>query len=210
MREIGVYSTNDIRRLEDMEPVGPDGDKLLVPMNMTTLDRVGKDRPKEDLAPAGESSKKSSRDGNPDEPENDGSSAAARRAMAPLRPVVEDAVGRMIRREASRARDGLRRFNGDSAGLRGWLDEFAGEHQARAETMLLPVARSLAGLVQGSMPDDGTAFMVKNFVATHLDEFRRLVGSGKAAGLDRWEIEQAPKLAGDLMDRVIGIKREAA
>lgn len=43
MREIGVYSTNDIRRLEDMDPVGPEGDKLIVQMNMTTLERIGEE-----------------------------------------------------------------------------------------------------------------------------------------------------------------------
>lgn len=40
MREMGVYSTNDIRRLEDMDPVGPEGDALIVQLNQTTLDRI--------------------------------------------------------------------------------------------------------------------------------------------------------------------------
>lgn len=37
MRTIGVYTTNDIRRLEDMDPVGPEGDELLVQLNQITL-----------------------------------------------------------------------------------------------------------------------------------------------------------------------------
>ncbi len=33
-RQWGWLSVNDIRRLEDMEPIGPEGDQYLVPMNM--------------------------------------------------------------------------------------------------------------------------------------------------------------------------------
>jgi HK97 family phage portal protein len=40
MRDIGVYSTNDIRRLEDMDPVGPEGDELIVQLNQTTLKKL--------------------------------------------------------------------------------------------------------------------------------------------------------------------------
>jgi HK97 family phage portal protein len=43
MREMGVFSANDILMLEDLNPIGPEGDKRLVPLNMTTLDRIGED-----------------------------------------------------------------------------------------------------------------------------------------------------------------------
>lgn len=45
MREIGVYSADDILRLEDMKPVGAaaGGDKRLVQINQTTLDKIGAD-----------------------------------------------------------------------------------------------------------------------------------------------------------------------
>jgi HK97 family phage portal protein len=47
MREIGVYSTDDIRRLEDMTIIGPagGGEKLIVPANFTTLERMGEAAP---------------------------------------------------------------------------------------------------------------------------------------------------------------------
>lgn len=47
MREIGVYSTDDIRRLEDMRPVGKaeGGQKLIVQINQTTLEKIGQDAP---------------------------------------------------------------------------------------------------------------------------------------------------------------------
>lgn len=45
MRNLGAYSANDIRALEDMTPIAAadGGDLLIVPMNMTRLDRVGQD-----------------------------------------------------------------------------------------------------------------------------------------------------------------------
>jgi len=36
--QIGVYSPNDIRELEDMNPLGPEGDRHFIQLNMTTLD----------------------------------------------------------------------------------------------------------------------------------------------------------------------------
>lgn len=43
MRELGVMSVNEIRSLEDMNPIGPEGDKRIVQMNMTTLERIGEE-----------------------------------------------------------------------------------------------------------------------------------------------------------------------
>lgn len=40
MRNIGVYSTNDIRRLEEIDPVGTEGDELIVQLNQTTLKKL--------------------------------------------------------------------------------------------------------------------------------------------------------------------------
>lgn len=53
MREVGAYSTDDIRRLEDMRPVGEaaGGDKLLVQLALTTLDKVGADVPPPEPTP---------------------------------------------------------------------------------------------------------------------------------------------------------------
>lgn len=52
MRNIGIYSTNDIRRLEDMDPVGPEGDELLVQLSFTTLKRLAAGDVKQPPQPA--------------------------------------------------------------------------------------------------------------------------------------------------------------
>lgn len=45
MQRLGVFSVNDILESEDMNKIGPDGDKRLVPMNFTTLDKIGEEEP---------------------------------------------------------------------------------------------------------------------------------------------------------------------
>lgn len=45
MRRNGVINANEWRRLEDMNPLGADGDKYIVEGNMTTLARVGEAPP---------------------------------------------------------------------------------------------------------------------------------------------------------------------
>jgi HK97 family phage portal protein len=45
MREIGVYCINDILRLEDMDPIGPEGDERILQLNQTTLKKLVADEP---------------------------------------------------------------------------------------------------------------------------------------------------------------------
>ena len=47
MRNAGVFSVNDILELEDRNPIGPEGDKRLAPINHTTLQQIGEDPPKQ-------------------------------------------------------------------------------------------------------------------------------------------------------------------
>lgn len=42
LRDLGVFSPNDIRRLENLNPI-PDGDVYLVPMNMQTLEQAAQE-----------------------------------------------------------------------------------------------------------------------------------------------------------------------
>lgn len=45
MMNLGVYSINEVRAKEDENPIGPDGDKRLVQVNQTTLEKIGEDLP---------------------------------------------------------------------------------------------------------------------------------------------------------------------
>ncbi len=41
--QMGVFTPNEIRRRENLDPIGADGDRHFVPLNMTTLDQVGRE-----------------------------------------------------------------------------------------------------------------------------------------------------------------------
>jgi HK97 family phage portal protein len=48
----GWMTINEIRELENLNPIGPDGDKHFVQLNMTTLDKVGQEQPAPEPMPA--------------------------------------------------------------------------------------------------------------------------------------------------------------
>jgi HK97 family phage portal protein len=52
LRDLGVFSPNDICERENINPIGPEGDIRLVPVNMQTLERAGEepeDEPEDDM-----------------------------------------------------------------------------------------------------------------------------------------------------------------
>jgi len=51
LRELGAISPNEIRELEDMDTLGPDGDVYLVPVNMQTLEKANMDEPEPQPSP---------------------------------------------------------------------------------------------------------------------------------------------------------------
>lgn len=63
MREAGVYSANDILRLEDENLIGPEGDKRILQSQYTTLERIGEDPlPTPNPSPPSKSSAKANAD----------------------------------------------------------------------------------------------------------------------------------------------------
>jgi HK97 family phage portal protein len=48
----GWMTVNEIRELENLNPIGPQGDQHFVQLNMTTLDKVGEDQAAEPMPPA--------------------------------------------------------------------------------------------------------------------------------------------------------------
>jgi hypothetical protein len=117
-RQWGWMSANDVLREEGMNPIGPDGDKYLSPMNMIPPDQVGKDKPKP----------------TPPAPPPD-----ANRFATAMRGVFEDAVGRMLRKESNavtRAGDKPEK-----------VEKFYAEHRGHVFDSLLPACLSLAGAI---------------------------------------------------------------
>lgn len=110
MANLGAYSVNDIRELEDMNPV-EGGEKRLVQLNLTTLEKVGEEPPAPEPTPF--------------EQDDD---AGTR--------VLEDAFGRIVNRERNRMEQWQKAKDFDAA-----VTKFYKQHADYvAETLQVPFA----------------------------------------------------------------------
>lgn len=149
-RQWGWYSANDIRELEDMNPIA-DGDIYLVPGNMLPANQAGammQDEPPADVE-----------DDIPDE-------RVERRAFevrvlgqretiraAQLR-TLEQVAGRVVAREVREVRARMETELRDAATFRAWLDEFYGTFDVFARDLFLPALLSFAQLMAASAGDE--------------------------------------------------------
>lgn len=133
MREMGVFSANDILELEDRNPIGPEGDKRLVQLNLTTLERVGEnEQPNPNATPTPEMDQPPGRSPGPENSE-----PAA--PVAVVGAVVKKAHTRQLlrindalenKKTLKEFADYLEKFGADQA--RYWrknLDNFANDEQ---------------------------------------------------------------------------------
>jgi len=108
MRQIGVYSTNRILDLEDENPVGPEGDELLVMTNQTTLKRLV----------AGETTGGGQVPAAPDPDQ----------AAASYQLLVQNAINKAMKRENARYEQAAKAFQ-TQADLEKWFANFFSEHE---------------------------------------------------------------------------------
>ncbi len=118
-RNWGWLSANDILRMEDMNPIGKDGDQYLVPMNMTTPEKI--EDPPEPPAPPQMPEQLPDGQELPEggEPQDD---TPAQRML----PVIVDVFDRSIRREVSRVKDAASRM--EATDFQQWAVTFYTEH----------------------------------------------------------------------------------
>lgn len=139
-RQWGWLSANDIRRLENLDPI-EGGDVYLQPLNMV---------------PAG-TTPQAARSAEPTgSPREERSVRGRLRLRDAYRPVVEDAVGRLVRREVSELRRRARRIwaQGDTQEWKQFLAEFYREFVPAVVRTMEPVMRSLAEQVYGEAMDE--------------------------------------------------------
>ena len=129
MRNIGVYSVNDIREMEGLNTIGPEGDLRIVPLNMQVLRPELADPPK--ATPAGTGSgppgappastggdatdpEEQEEEGDAGAPSPDDPSSANDLALLSIRAVVASSLARLKRRLSAREAD-LRRAGANDA-----------------------------------------------------------------------------------------------
>jgi hypothetical protein len=109
MRNIGAYNVNEIRALEDMNPIGSDGDKYVMQGQYTTLEKIGKDP-----------------EPNPfqiEAPEEEGDEQETKAAW---RHVFFDVLERVYERREKRLEHVKKSMSEDR--LKTWIEKFEEEH----------------------------------------------------------------------------------
>lgn len=119
---IGALSPNDIRELENQNPIpGPEGDEYFVNAATVTL----------------KSAAEGTANAPPTPPRNQPSQAEA------MRPVFEDAAARVVRREAKALERACKKFEGDKVGFYKWADGFFAEQKDNYVAAFGPICNVL-------------------------------------------------------------------
>lgn len=153
MRSIGVYSTNTILRLEDMDPVGPEGDALIMQSGFTTLEKIvnGDSSSKSPAAP----------------PEPPTPAFPAKKASLGY---FQEAQNRIFRREMGRFEQVRHKLNGDCGLFNEWMRRFSAKHREYMHQVLEPLAVNFVGLIRpGINVDAAVGAIVSRYIDLHLE-----------------------------------------
>lgn len=142
MLEIGVFTINEIRRLENMNPIGPAGDQHFISTTFTTAERMLEDvvNPPEDepTAPPGLPGP----GGDDDEEEEDETQEVDARSglSSSMKWMMANALERMSSVEANKAR---RKARQDPEAFDQWLQEFTDKHRTAVFEAVVTVFEAL-------------------------------------------------------------------
>jgi HK97 family phage portal protein len=202
MTGIGVLSINEVRELEDMDPIGPEGDVHRIQLAMAPaaeVDEINSSGDDEDGAGPGEGDGEPGDPGDPNAGDSGGSEGGRR--DAPGAPGVAAAwlsaeAGRVATRELDRLRRAAKRASSSEA-LEAQLGDLYDDHEAFA-------ARSLAGpLAHLDIDAAAAARRVRISGESRLKAVLRAEGDWRA-GVERrlaaWDTERADELARIIME----------
>lgn len=131
-RQWGWLSVNTILAMEDMNPIGEEGDEHLRPLNMVPAGTPLNFAPPKGTAPD---------DGQGPDDGGDGDGGASRMA---IREVLGDVLQRVARRERNDVMRAAKRLLGknDVEGFKAWTVDFFAEHRSFVEQQLEPVVNA--------------------------------------------------------------------
>lgn len=129
MTSIGAMNANEVREKEDENGIGPAGDKYIVQMNLTTLEKVGETNEIQDPVPAEE-------DPAPGDPDPDEEQEPAARI------ILDEAAQRITTRCGHRAKEALKNYDGDREGLIVYLHDFSDDQERYMRKQLEPTVKA--------------------------------------------------------------------
>ena len=162
---VGIMSQNDIRAAEDLNPIGPQGDTYYVPLNMRDS---AKEEAGDPVSPSGLGSGDDSAAVLEPAPDDDGEGEMGQRdrlvLARVLRPILMDAVGRMVRKEHMAVTRARKKYAGDH--FAEWKRNFIDDHERVVRDAFRATAEVVGGFL-GSDAREGVG-LVGAFTATHL------------------------------------------
>lgn len=209
---IGGMTINDILRKENMNPIGPEGDRRFVPLNMVPLDKLDEiyaaDPPAAGDDDQVDDPADDEVDEDPDAADDEGDERQ-RAAWRVMRRICDRQYERLFSRAANvclrrvrHAVDGpaerhLGRDILNFREFRAWLGEWTEKHRAYAREVWRPVIEAYAGTLAGVLgmqvglegePSEAFAATVDRFAAevadNHVEWLRRRLGREAEGGAD--------------------------
>ena len=187
MREIGVYNGDEIREMENRNPL-PDGQgkKYIVPVNMTPLDKLGETPA--GAAPPGSATGAAAADAPPADDRGE-------KIAQTFRRLLTEAAARVVRKETLALR------KAQPAKLAAVAEAFYADHGDYIRSAMMPLASAYAELAGADFEVARGA--VEAMAATQVEEGRRMAaGLGvvdRDARLAGWEQGRAEAMADKLM-----------
>lgn len=156
-RQWGYYSINDIRRKENLNSIGPEGDKYLVPMNMVPIDKM-------DEFISGKNEKQNN---NPAIPVNKNSEFQSRyinkrqiqnlytirkRIQGFYSRIFADSINTILNRESLAIQRAFKKHRNEV--FSDWIDSFFEDHYAYVRKIISPVILSFSEQVAHQSYDE--------------------------------------------------------
>jgi len=185
MKESGNMNTNEIRLLEDMNPIGPKGDKYTMQGQYTTLEKIGEE-------PA-----KARRHTDFETDEDD---EAADEIKNIYGKILLDTTGRILRRENSRVDHQLKKKLPAEKFL-AWLDVFMAEHKKYICNALTPAVESI--LTHRKADERLAGEILDDFSQRHVAAAEILISDYKGAGFNYPAAEDSQATVVDSLIRQI-------
>ena len=212
-RQWGWYSANDIRELENQNPLpGEQGDIYFVPMNMIPADQAAI-MPEIKEPAAGEPEQDDRMDALPLEQRNRQAALNRARLAKRFEPAIRDAAARVVKREAKNIRQAVKNHlrERDSTDFLVYLEDYYQKAPEWIRKTIFPVFSTFADMIQVEAAREvgveaGMTEELKEFVKEYTEAFaarhagssegqlRALVRDARAQGLD----------AADLIDERLG------
>lgn len=203
-RQNGWMSVNEIRALEDLNPV-EGGELYLAPLNMTTLENLGNIAPADPAANNPTPTK--GQPGPVVDPPKRSLEAVSTQVEAIVRASQEsmtEALRRVLHTEADKATRAIKRGE-----LEAWAAEFYKGHVDAVRAAVFPVVESIIGSVRAAIDPDGwkesVAGAAYRTAVWHVEASRTgLADPAKRAKLGDWTTTRAAADAAHYLEQLAG------